>query len=342
MKGGNGMENKDELLELINHEEDQQFNKKIESKMEKKLTKKIIRKMVVWVLSALFVIEIVNIGLNVGNYNPEKEDIDFNTIINSFIQTYYPDATVGVIDIQSLGFGAYDISMDVVDNMGYRRFGSNKKVLEIRQSKIKDLVGLNSIVNEFDRESLSEYAYEKNPQEVDELISELEKLPESSIILASVVLKMNWNLEKMVNLIKKYPHSEFTWLAMEQPQHLQGAITGMSLESIFGYSDLEQYPDLNDQWKRNDEEFTAENIKKYYLENLELLADHQKAYTMLTQNYVNRSYDKFLEQVEYSKEHQECIGFRIHANANDLIDMLKSGMVSYVWINDVRLSIYSR
>lgn len=343
----------DELKEVMQTKEDVQFNKRIEKSMTKKLTRKVYKRLLLSFLTVIILIGMAHFGFKSTNYNPLKEDIDFNYLINAYLWTYHPDHNAYVSEIDEGLFGTYTLDMEIENRLkDFHTVIGDSSFVKIQKSKINytDLrkAGLgNIILNDFevlmrkkDKEEINH-----NKESNLELVEELKKLPDSSIIIASVDLNQKLSLDKIVEFMKKYPKSNFTWLAMEQFEFRQGAVTGINLTNIFGLEKLKKYPHFMDMMDSsfNKEEVTAEVLRDYFLDVLQVLLDHPKFYEMMNNNFVNRDYNfYFKEQVEFSKKTQNCIGFRVYTNRQDLIDMIESKVVSMVSVKDVRLSFYSK
>lgn len=328
----------------LNHEENHQLNPNVEYQMQKKLTKKIMRKIMTEILIVFMIVGGSHFMLDAYHYDPTKEDVPFEFILDAYVWTFYPGKMVSTWTIDKKGFGNYDLQLEVEDSYGSRIIGNEPDTLEIRRSRMNG--GLSSIglflQSKFDRDYLNEYSYEIYPDEKEKLIQHLEQLPDSAYIDASLVLKNSTSLEEMVKMMNQYSNTQFVWLAMEQYETLQRFVTGMNLNQFMYGEAPQQYPHFFDMAQYENEEKTVDMLMTYYLEVLQVLVDHPQAYEVLNHRNFNSQYDNLLKQVEYSKENQNCIGFTIHTNKTDLIEMLESEMILYTWMDDVKVSVYSK
>lgn len=346
MKGGLFME-KDELLEMINHEEDQQFNKIIEHKMERKLTRKTFYKMVLFLLVIVSLIGGSQWIVKTTNYNPIKEDVEFNYILNAYVSTYYPGLNVSVLDIEEYPYGKYDVNFWVQDSFNRWISSGNHQTLKINRSTTNGLyqAGIIADNSDFERENHLLHSFENDSAYYEKQIQEIENLPDSAYINASVILKDDWTLEKMAELMNHFPNSQFAWLAIRRPTSNQSWV-GINVYQYFArYITAkfpEQYSHYFDMFNLRDEPKTGEMLRAYFLEMLQVLVDHPEAYELLNNNFEERTYEKFIKEVEYYRQNQKCIGFLIYTNKHDIIELINSGKVTCIEINDVKMSKYSK
>lgn len=334
------MKELEDLKELLN-EEDDNFNKMIEKKMNRKLSTQVYKT----IISIGLVIAILLGGghflTKMTHYNPHKTNVEFRYLLQSYIWLYYPDVIFRPSfdnEIEDKLFGKYIYNAEFDSRFGSNYLGDNPTNIEIDNSI--DLSPLHAIspiwVNKYDRDM--DYSYNNSPESKDTLIEELNKLPESTYISATVLFVDAIELEEVIHMMREYKNTDFKWCAIESFKEIQMLNTGIPLQSPSnGYGEtLEGYESLLKHYE-NDIPTITELQERYY-DMLDVLLDDKETYNLLINREVNRSYANLSEQRAFANEHLNSIGLKISTNKHDLIKMIQDDNCSFVWIENMKLS----
>lgn len=342
-------ENKDinELREMLELDEDIKFTKKMNQKMNQKLTKKVMKIMSVFIIFCLLAVFGTKMGMESYYYDPNKEDVKYESIFQAYLWTYCPTTLFYSMDIEEKGFSRYDISIRL-EKMNEYAAGEHVETLTLYKS-VMDMQPLYNfekrIADEFVDVEKKEYKNDLSLDEhqKEELMKKIKELPESAIIEASVSFTKKKTLHDFLNYKQDYENTQFAWLAMEQAQYVQNGITGIPLFMGVKWNDEkvdELYPAF---YHTLDKEYDAKDLKDFYLDILKLLIDHPIAYKTLNGNDVNTSISKIQEQYAFALDNEiQTIGARIFTNKHDFLAMLEKNEITQIMIQDVKLSLFSR
>lgn len=357
--------NEKDLEHLLQPEEENtEIDKKIREKIKKGIRKQIYTRIVIVLAAAALILTGGAFGLsallNASCYNPRKvtpaiqEDggyYDFHILMETFLGLYYPDIIYVPVTEQCTanGFGSYDVGVKIqsffdplaIDGYNNVTFHIDRSNLNIEST---EKYVLTIWANEFlDKERLSQgwgyYDFEMASVS-QELISEIEELPDSCTLKVSISFGDPLSLEDAIAFMDRYDHSAFHWLAI----NMNGSTPdGIALYNAAGYNLTEEtkenYPNLY-----LDNDFTADDLRQAYLSRLKLLLDHKDFMGLLTSCYnttmtIPHIQDQY-EEVE--KNEITAIGVRASVKKQDLLDMIEQDEIPYVIIHDVKLSSWQR
>lgn len=358
--------NEKELNQLLEIEEDN--NLTFDKILRKKMNKKIYIRSMITVIVVCLVIVCGYFGtsyiVDLINYNPNSEtgiiqsndeyavDNDFELLMKTYIemtfagQSYVSSYSYDKPSIQSLGFGKYTINAKIHNHFDPLYMdGQSNMTLTISRSKLVDIKIsdnhlLNYVINEFKDPQCKGFQAVTTLQDIQK---ELNNLPDSTILDVSISFKDYQTLNQIIAFKNKYPQTTFTWLALKNQDSasVQGISGGMSLYDNTLYSLTneanQKYPSF---YLEND--YTAENLQQNYLSRLQLLIDHPDFIKLLSTYDNDISQEILQDKYNKAKKEMKGYGLRICTNKKDLLSMIENDNISYIYINNLKLSQYQR
>ncbi len=356
--------NDNELEELFGDEEsnDMELNR-----TKKRIKRGINRRIYVKVIEVLVVISIIvtggyyslYYGLNLIYYNPGNETgfavtderaYGFNILMGSYLSMNYPGIVYIPIEYNEQGFGNYEISALIQSAFEVTYVAKEySATLTLSKSTIdivgsKDLI-LTRIIGEYHDEAVESthnYVTDYN-------IADIEELPESAILDASLSFLHTLPIEDAVSFMRKYDDSSFVWLATgNSTTGTIGIAKGISLYDATGYSlnraNSSIYPNLT-----LPDDYTASDLVENYLSRMKLLLDHEEFLDLVntyfsyggTEDNAYKRYNDLSQQYQDVLENGvSCIGVRGYIKKQDLLTMLDNNELYGLYINKVKLSKY--
>lgn len=344
----------DELFQDTDYVE---VNQKIYRQMNKKIYSKVIKGFVVICLIITAIFFGTSQLLNVVYYNPNHEEKflkdDHANEFEVLFSTYYQMLHPGVIyvpefsenyNIKSLGFGRYESRGRIQSIFEPLILGPKVNTsLEISRSKIEINGPVETgYINEFkDPENKGFQAI----TELNEMKKEIENLSDSAYLDISLSFKNYISLEDVSEMIRKYPNT-VRWIALKNQSfyNVQGIAGGMSTVSHIYWTftdDAEkEYPMFMLPY---DENITADNLKDHYLSHLKLLLDHPNFINALSSSTGNMiTLNKLKENYEKAQKELLAYGIRVCIDKKDILKLIEDYDVSYININDVKISKYQK
>lgn len=333
----------------------------IQKKIKKGIRKQIYTQVTIMLVIAALIFAGGTLGisllLNAGSYNPRKsspaltedgEYYDFHLLMSTFLGLYYSDISyVPVLEnSKAKGFGSYDVTVKIqssfdplyIDGYSNTTFHVNRSTLSADTSESRIL----SIqANEFYNTADTDNSYFSDLASVTpELIKEIEELPDSTILNVSLSFGENRSLEDAIAFMEKYDSADFVWLAV----NMNGSVAdGIDLGYTIGYTLTEdtqnEYPNL----LLNDE-LSEESLTQSYLSRLKLLMDHTDFLSLLYKLYgTHMTLPHIRDQYEKVTENGlNAIGLRAYVKKQDLLTMIEEDEISYIIVNDIKLSSLQR
>lgn len=347
------------IEELFNIESDEYyFNNTINKKVNKGINLKIIKIVVI----CLLIIGIIYIGqkgigyiVDYGQtyYNPRQENknlgynddayLGFDVLFKTALEMKYSDISLYGGHILENGHGKYIIESHLVKTEKYFKtfpIDNNLKVY-LEKSRIQDIevigedilvVKQEQFVNE-DMQKNSQYDYRKISQEE---IKDIEELPDSSVLEVDISFNKNYTTQEVIDFIKKYDHSLFTWLGIDDFN--QSACYGIQfynmLQNDFNDTVKKKYPNLYIDY----EKINTKDFEQYYESQLKLLLDH-KDFLNLAPDFLFFSPKEIQSRLDYFYANKiQSIGVTAKVKKQDLLKMINDDKLLYIDINDVKLS----
>jgi len=359
--------NEKELDQLLRIDENENIT--FDTSLRKKINKKIYIRCIIVAVAVCLVIVCGYFGtsyfLDFINYNPYQEEgileydsdtelnHNFDLLMQTYIEMTYPGKVylpIGDLEnqnIKSSGFSNYTISAKIQEHfVPLYTDGQSNTTFTISHSKLINIEtsenhALSFVVGEFKDPQNKEFQAITTLKDIE---NELNDLPDSTILDVSISFKDYQSLNDIIKYIKKYPNSTFTWLALKDQSHsgAQGVSGGMSIFDNTFYEltseAKKKYPNFYLA-----ENLTEENLKENYLSRLQLLIDHPDFIKLLSTYYGhNISLEILNDQYIKAQKEMKGYGLRVCTNKKDLLSMLKSNDLSYVYINNLKLSQYQQ
>ncbi|MDO5155579.1 MAG: anti sigma factor C-terminal domain-containing protein [Eubacteriales bacterium] len=190
--------------------------------------------------------------------------------------------------------------------------------------------------------------------EDNDLIQEIEQLPDSVILLVNASYKTVKTADEAVAFMGKHPEAEVTWVAVDDPYFFtHQATTGITLQSAVGYfynkETLEKYPNIDDsRWNYDGtegfEQHGGKELEQLYLSTLKVLIDHEKFVDAMC--YGNKGMYADYYGVENMKKQYEnvsqngidVIGMQMMIQKQDLLNLIEEDEFQYLDVRRIRLS----
>ena len=349
------MKDFDKLLE----EENVSLN--IEKQIKRKMNKSIYTRVLVLLISIALIVVGVYKGSNLIQsevyYNPNNEEQflvddvkgnEFKVLFQTFLGLIHPGQSCWFFDdIEDLGNGKYSFAVKVFDSFYSSNYDwQTNMTFGIEKSKLKINTNASSerllvIADEFVEPGKTSSTYSDN---LDYIYKEVQALPDSGYINASISFKEYKTLDEVVSYMETYNDVAFKWLALKG-MNLDSQIAGGMTLYESSYWDLsentiKEYPYFY-IWKN--EQRNADTLKQNYLSKLKILLDH-KDFVKVMENEFGGLLDYETIQSHYDKAQNEMLayGFRINIKKADFLKILENEDISMARVHDVKLSRLSK
>lgn len=277
------------------------------------------------------------------------ESANFDVLMATYINMYYPGKLYYPIECSDEGFGKYQIKakiQEIFDPL----YGDNADniTFTIKRSKLtiaSDEFNLYRVSHEYldiNETDLDEYTASLHEQWTTRDYSDIQELPESAYLDVSLTFSKYKNAQEVVDFINRYNNSLFNWLALDASDQMAA---GVSIYDAVVY-------DLNNESKEKypsfylDEEYTADMLQECALSKLKMLIDHSDFIDLIKQSnlyYDTMSSNGIDQRYQDIKENGlQVIGIRGYVKKSDLLNMINSGEIYYGYVNDVEVSRLQR
>ena len=277
------------------------------------------------------------------------ESANFDVLMGTYINMYYPGKLYYPIECRDEGFGKYQIKakiQEIFDPL----YGDNADniTFTIKRSKLtiaSDEFNLYRVSHEYldiNETDLDEYTASLHEQWTTRDYSDIQELPESAYLDVSLTFSKYKNAQEVVDFINRYNNSLFNWLALDASDQMAA---GVSIYDAVVY-------DLNNESKEKypsfylDEEYTADMLQECALSKLKMLIDHSDFIDLIKQSnlyYDTMSSNGIDQRYQDIKENGlQVIGIRGCIKKSDLLNMINSGEIYYGYVNDVEVSRLQR
>ena len=277
------------------------------------------------------------------------ESANFDVLMGTYINMYYPGKLYYPIECSDEGFGRYQIKAKVQEIFD-PLYGDNADniTFTIKRSKLtiaSDEFNLYRVSHEYldiNETDLDEYTASLHEQWTTRDYSDIQELPESAYLDVSLTFSKYKNAQEVVDFINRYNNSLFNWLALDASDQMAA---GVSIYDAVVY-------DLNNESKEKypsfylDEEYTADMLQECALSKLKMLIDHSDFIDLIKQSnlyYDTMSSNGIDQRYQDIKENGlQVIGIRGCIKKSDLLNMINSGEIYYGYVNDVEVSRLQR
>ena len=278
------------------------------------------------------------------------ESANFDVLMATYINMYYPGKLYYPIECSDEGFGKYQIKakiQEIFDPL----YGDNADniTFTIKRSKLtiaSDEFNLYRVSHEYldiNETDLDEYTASLHEQWTTRDYSDIQELPESAYLDVSLTFSKYKNAQGVVDFINRYNNSLFNWLALDASDQMAA---GVSIYDAVVY-------DLNNESKEKypsfylDEEYTADMLQENVLSRLKVLIDHSDFIDLIKQSdlyYDTMAANKGIKQryQDIKENGLQVIGIRGYVKKSDLLNMINSGEIYYGYVNDVKMSRLQR
>lgn len=236
-----------------------------------------------------------------------------------------PYIEINDIQVEKKGFGRYKLGISVTDNMKKREIGIENVWVNLERGKYKNWEDPERFLST----KLGEFENPKTQEEIEELIMEMEKLPES----AEISLAISENVERDVEELRK-EKVQLDWIEVYHPnsKSFQGGLNLWRI-ALFKPSD-------------DREEMTEEELLKVYVENLKNLVDHQEVWCPLELPYRSTVWVDGREEMKACYENAKTLkklqtkAYYISGKRDDILEFVKKTDMKTVDVYGVKSSMW--
>ncbi len=322
-------------LQTMGMDQDADFDRQIEQMINKKIRKIALKSAIAVVLAAVVIFLGVSPLLNLCNMNPQKlnegNPSRLLSVMRAYYETMYPYREVYGIEVEKEGFGCYTLNMNLLDHTEEDLvIGPTNVTMEMKWGKLsvandsggRAQILLGAFYTEDQEEKLTR-------KEFASLLSEIEKLPQSSYLYLSL---SDQKTRKVEDLIKQNSDDfQIEWLQVYEPQCDFQAGLSLNLSAATKESD-----------KRG--EMSAGELRQVYLENLALLKENMEIWEdldMPSNDSVWRSDKTLLEELAEagkSSDTFETKHYCVSGSRDAVLSYLRSGSFERILVDNVRFS----
>lgn len=282
-------------------------------------------------------------GITFADKEHAKQD-KFHVLMESYLSLFCPGESYHFFYDKDYrkGFGSYELTAMISDS--FERLDGktlSRGNIAITRSKlnIKD-TAITTVPDEF-------FDYEKEKPDLTYLTplykyyEDIKMMPQSSVLDVSLSFKERISIEEYLTLREKYPQMITKYLAVNKVN--QGFI-GFTPQHIIAY-------DFSDEFNQKYPGLDYKTVKdsKYYEQRyhslLQLMIDHQDFFTMAygTAGGLELNLTEIkAEQERIEQEGVDLIGLRLFIQRDDLLDILDSGKIRVMHINNAKFSQYQK
>lgn len=232
--------------------------------LEKKINQSInrrIRKIIITTVSAtliflLLIFAIISPVMNCLYFNPYKLNKEPDKIYTNVMRDYWelskPYTEIMDMEVTPKGFANYEVQVQVTDGKSEVQLGTPNAGFHVKCGKYTDMIEPNQLyfTHIFGR-------FEQSYSNKEEIVKQIEELPESAIIYLTVSDSRAKTLSELQGL-----PVQVDWMQVYQPNaEFQGGLQLSNRTVCMGKEDER-------------ETLSEEELKKVYLSNLENLLDH--------------------------------------------------------------------
>lgn len=275
---------------------------------------------------------------------------DFDVLMATYINMYYPGKMYYPIACIDDGFGKYQIKANIQEIFD-PLYGNNDDniTFTIKRSKLttdSKEINLYRISQEYldiNESDLDEYTNSFYEQWITRDYSDIQELPESAYLDISLTFSKYKNAQEVVDFINGYSNSLFVWLALDTGSNQ--VANGVSICDGVRYG-------LKDSFKKEypsfylDANYTADMLQENALSKLKVLIDHPDFISLIKQSDL---YYDTMASIGIDQRYQDIkenglqvIGIRGYVKKSDLLNMINSGEIYYGYVNDVKMSRLER
>jgi len=365
--------NEEKLDELLELDEDLELSREIKKKINKSLYSRILI-----IFSTCFLLlglifglktyhdyikkkEFENFEASQNYYNPydkegSTEAYEFIALMETSIEMLYPGITVH----------DDDCSIDLIDEYTYlyktniEKIRKNRTVI-VGKTNFEMTINRSEITSFDDQERLLSLHYNLfKPNEnfdtndtyntiSENEILEIKELPDSAVLEVAISFNNPKTTSEILSLIKTYPRSLFTWLAVDSTQrnglNHYGITDGFNLKlqsaSDFEFNLNETYPD----YCFHNEDLTVQTIENSYISRCQFLLNHEDFLNIkgnfFTKEEIENKLNQAKEMIEENGE-MEFIGIYGTLKKGDLLDLIQQENIQYAYVVDVKLSVLQK
>lgn len=357
----------------IDPDHDMEIDMAAEKTLHKKINRQINRRIFKGVLITLAAIALAVVSvskfLDLIFYDPftpspENQQVegfpvtDFNFLMDiytglSFPGTFYLPCQESAT---SQGFGSYTIPAGIrdqfyplsIDGRSNLTFTIKKGKLSIDAASSPRL--LTKTVNQFYHPSASG---KENPAPVDPVLKiteekkeEIRQLPDSAILKTALSFPESRSMEDTLEFINHYPDSTFSWIPVDsQKMFIGNTYDGIRLHTPLGYELTEETKEIYPSLLPDPGKLTPEILEECYLSRTKLLEDNPDFLKLLSTFFGPYPGPAYLENPDNQikkPEDVKAIGVYGYVTKNDFLTMIESGEIPYAFIEDVKLSSFSK
>ena len=352
----------DELFHDTNYVE---VNQKIYRQMNKKIYSKVIKGFVVICLIVTTIFFGTSQLLNVVYYNPNHEEKflkddnanEFEVLFSTYYQMlhpgiiYVPEMNRKDTTIKSLGFGRYEVFGSFCKSFDSYIISPDTTALNLSKDFRLEISKSRAYIHGYNiAYQTEEFIEPKNDSltgvyDFDAMKKEIQSLPKSAYLDISLSFENYVNLDVISEIIQKYPNT-VRWVALKDQEIIDifSIAGGLSLEGFrcwtLNAEANKKYPWFDLPMDQKD--IDGDILKLSYLSRLKLLIDHPDFVKVMPEYNSDASLQRLKENYEKAQKELLSYGIRVYIDKKDILKLIEEYDVSYININDVKLSRFQK
>lgn len=287
---------------------------------------------------------IVSPIMNQIYYNPEENIDEFTRKIDVDLELaselHFPGVSNMLLDYEALGFGKYDISIKAQNY-----FESDDRIyngrLDKNNFKIDDTFYQFPYKSAFSRDMIPFYQYPTDNDE--EVIKELEKLPEHVNVKANISFSKDLDMSQVLELMKSND-IDIYWVAirgcnvdLQRFPHIGMVPGGTGILLPKDKFDADKYPYLDLGWIE-EKNIGKKELEDHFINMLEYMSDNEEfGKTDILFKNSNMYYKEVLDYI--NKNGVMSYGIVVSGKPKDILELRKNPLVECVDVSDIKLSM---
>lgn len=314
------------LMEDVPEQDD--FEKKIDKYIKKKIRKITVGTVLSIALIVAVLFLLISPAMNAAYLNPEKLEKDgtFQSVLRDYYEITRPYIDLGTVNIKKKGFARYNLGIEAYDMTKKVNVGLESVWVDVVLGKYKNWKDPQMLLVS----KMGAFDYPSSQEDIENLIKEFEKLPESATISLAISEKEVRDVEEL-----RKEKVDLDWIEVYHPNQpeFQG---GLSLWRL-------QISDDSD----DRENMTEEELLKVYVQKLKNLTEHSDIWAGLGLPYHSSFWPGGAEQIEDCYEDAKTLtklqtkGYYVSGKRDEIISYLQKTSIESVSVYDVKSSIWS-
>lgn len=341
-----------EINASYDDEPKEQVSKEIK-KIKKSVNRKIVKIISFTISIMIALILLFQFGIapaiNSYFYNPNKGYVDkysgngqFFVDMATLTDLHFPGFNTSQAMAEPLGYGKYNLEIYQWDSFRNETTVNRGKLIR-NETELPFEFYKGAHGNAFG--DASNVNYKQEPEQFQEYIAELEKLPETAFVKAYVSYKNDLNMKQFVDLMERMSPIYFSWIAIRYDYintHIGFDPTGTGVIIEKDAVDEKKYPYFElAHVGVNKTEITPKILEVHFISQVKYMHNAKSFLdSLFSGNFSPELYEEVLSYVE--KNGVNTYGAVVHGNVKDILKLARQDMINSLMIDDVKISAYEK